>query len=283
MNGFINNILRRHTETIAGIMPRLPGKFEPVNFPVTNSGEDISAGTEASQLFDPVGRIAEPGVENKNAVNIDAGTSITASNSRKAAHQIFKPLNDATRPESTNTHETTINKNIRPVNNDAGEKINIENISVGERSTANEIKPGNRVEGKNRIENFDEAEQTGKILANHQSVRSNNTEKNENEQDLSFNQDIIKPASAKRDSTLEDLKSPQAGTIKPAMPNLNAATNFNNSPVVREQTMSSVIKVSIGRIEVRAVTSAAPIKTNRPVLQKPRLSLDEYLKNRNGA
>ena len=43
----------------------------------------------------------------------------------------------------------------------------------------------------------------------------------------------------------------------------------------------SVIKVSIGRIDVRAVATSSPVKTNTSPTQKERMSLDDYFKKRN--
>ena len=284
MNGFINNILRRHTDAVAGIMPRLPGKFEPVNFPVANSTEDFSAKTEASQPFNVIQGITETGIENKRATNSNSGKSTPTANSSIANDQNIQPPNNNTRPfnESTNNGQGSIIKNIIPVDKDAGEKITGENIFKVEKSVFNEIKPANQFKEKPPVENFDEQELAGKVLMNVQPGRSNKNDGNEHEQDSPVKKNIIKPATKKESHLLEDSKPLQAGLIKPSIQNLNAGVNHNASPVLREQSMSSVIKVSIGRIEVRAVTSAAPVKVNSPVLQKPRLSLDEYLKNRNG-
>ncbi|MGN6401434.1 MAG: hypothetical protein ACTHMD_13335 [Flavisolibacter sp.] len=47
------------------------------------------------------------------------------------------------------------------------------------------------------------------------------------------------------------------------------------------QTESPVIKVSIGRIDVRAIVSSQPEKTISNARQKPSMSLEDYLKKRN--
>ncbi|HEY0172919.1 MAG TPA: hypothetical protein VGB98_18010 [Pyrinomonadaceae bacterium] len=43
-----------------------------------------------------------------------------------------------------------------------------------------------------------------------------------------------------------------------------------------------VIRVTIGRVEVRAVTSPTPAPARKPVRPTPRMSLDEYLRSQNG-
>ena len=48
-----------------------------------------------------------------------------------------------------------------------------------------------------------------------------------------------------------------------------------------QQTTPPAIKVSIGRIEVRAIVSSAPEKKNTISSQKPDMTLDDYLKKRN--
>jgi hypothetical protein len=44
----------------------------------------------------------------------------------------------------------------------------------------------------------------------------------------------------------------------------------------------AVIRVTIGRIEVRATTPPTPIPQQRAKQSAPRLSLDDYLRSRNG-
>ena len=283
MSGFINNILSRHTDTVASIIPRLPGKFEPVNFPAGNAKENFSVVTESSQPFNVIQGITETGFENKKAANINSSQSIPPVNSGNSNDQNIQPVNNNNTVFSkrSNTGQTSIIKNIIPVDKDADENTDGENISKVQRSVFNELKSVNQF--NSFVENFDDQELTGKILMNKQPGTSNIKDDIGNEQDSQIRKNVIKPASAKRNNALEDAKLLQAALIKPSIQNLNAGANHNASPLLREQTMTSVIKVSIGRIEVRAVTSAAPVKVNRPVLQKPRLSLDDYLKNRNGA
>jgi hypothetical protein len=53
--------------------------------------------------------------------------------------------------------------------------------------------------------------------------------------------------------------------------------------VAREQPAPPTIHVSIGRIEVRAVTAPAPQQQRPAAPAPPKLSLDEYLRAQNGA
>jgi len=45
---------------------------------------------------------------------------------------------------------------------------------------------------------------------------------------------------------------------------------------------SPTVRVTIGRIEVRAVMAPAPLPPKRSLPATPRLSLEDYLKRRNG-
>jgi hypothetical protein len=69
-------------------------------------------------------------------------------------------------------------------------------------------------------------------------------------------------------------------TIKPAVSQEKMQIAKPAEPT--EPTEPPVIKVTIGRIEVRAVTPPAPIPQQRVKQPSPVLSLDEYLRLRNG-
>jgi len=53
-----------------------------------------------------------------------------------------------------------------------------------------------------------------------------------------------------------------------------------NLPPINTATGNSIIKVSIGRIDVRAIASSAPAKTNASASQKNRMSLDDYFQKK---
>ena len=61
----------------------------------------------------------------------------------------------------------------------------------------------------------------------------------------------------------------------------------NSRPVADQYSQSAreaqvpSVHISIGRIEVRAITQPAPQPTPRPTRQQPRLGLDDYLRQRN--
>lgn len=56
----------------------------------------------------------------------------------------------------------------------------------------------------------------------------------------------------------------------------------SRKPERKEDIEPPVVRVSIGRIEVKAVTPASPLPKPGSRVQKPKLSLDEYLNSRNG-
>lgn len=82
----------------------------------------------------------------------------------------------------------------------------------------------------------------------------------------------------------EDPKNSTPGKplfAKQGMHGFETTPGIFSSEIYQQQAMPAVIKVSIGRIEVRATTAANPAKINREPLQKPKMSLEEYLEKRN--
>jgi hypothetical protein len=78
------------------------------------------------------------------------------------------------------------------------------------------------------------------------------------------------PVNAVRESVLQQQALPVVS--RPAVP----------QSVVLPETDGPVVQIHIGRIEVRAVTPSAPVPASRPRPAGPKLSLEEYLHQREG-
>jgi hypothetical protein len=75
------------------------------------------------------------------------------------------------------------------------------------------------------------------------------------------------------------LETPQAPSrlLRPPEPPRRVRTAATH-PLTIEQSPAPIIRVSIGRIDVRAVSPAAPTAPSRPTSRDDRQSLEEYLK-----
>jgi hypothetical protein len=95
-----------------------------------------------------------------------------------------------------------------------------------------------------------------------------------------FTQNNTVPFFKKENSNKEKVKRPEPLLIPQKTPDIT----INKQLGLFENTEQRIqnIKVSIGRIEVRAIVSSLPEKKNAGISQKPNMTLDEYLKTRNG-
>ena len=86
----------------------------------------------------------------------------------------------------------------------------------------------------------------------------------------------------------ESLLAPEAQLLKPAsaIPQDRAAPLSSAAPSPAEpagtQESAPTIKITIGRVDVRAITPAQPTPRRAPATRGPALSLDDYLKQRSG-
>jgi len=299
MNEFVNNILLRHLDPVTNIIPRLPGKFEPVNFPSANT-VDLSTTVETVQ------EVSLP--QKKNQVdkgysfetNVNDVIPLTPQLPVKSGNHFVQQLHSDEPAPLQNEVKSTGNKTIStPGQEFAADKkneheISFEKLKDQEKPVDNGIKPvtvNTSIERpsidlfneKPAIENAEQQGVPGNFLLNKpfDIVVPADKEGTLHQHISILKQRIVKASAEKKNSFSEDKKTIQAGLVKPVINNQHVRTNMNASIVSNEQPVSSVVKVSIGRIEVRAVTNAAPPKVNRSVIQKPNLTLDEYLKRKN--
>jgi hypothetical protein len=285
MNEFISNILNRHINPVTNIVPRLPGTFEPVNFPAANS-VDLSAG------IDTIREVSLPQgikVGKDNNASFNSVATLTPEQNIISDKQFVQHTN-AVFPENKNADQASVSKNIIPIGHEfytdkkvdqknSFERFDTQEIPIHSEIKAITIKPLN----EKPVNDLEQQEMPGSVLINKLNDDTDIPAKKEGalHQHISILKQKIVKASVKKNNVAGDKKMIQAGLIKPLVNEQDLRTNPRISPVLNEQPMSTVIKVSIGRIEVRAVTNATPQKISRTVLQKPNLTLDDYLKRRN--
>lgn len=277
MNEFINNILLRHLDPITNIVPRLPGKFEPVNFAADTPG--FAEGTDFVQEVSKPQPVMRSVKEDNGVIGIN---TVFPQQDQISGKQVFQHAVELL-PANKNADEAEWSKNLIPLMQGLPgekkskteapfempgkqEKITPAGINAfNERQTADDnAQPDNLLINKPGDENISAIKEG--TLHHHISI---------------IKQKIVKASAEKKNNFSEDKKTVQSALIKPVVNNINTGAKLNTQPVLNEQPATSVIKVSIGRIEVRAVTNSTPQKISRPAIQKPNLTLDEYLKRKN--
>jgi len=305
MKGFASNLIARHMHTETNIVPRLRGRFEaeqnsfhedanpaPANAIDTfserfnadgNKGPDVD--TETS-TYRPVANTArhdkglrqlpDPEPEGPSQVTF---TAAKAAFTRPAAFEVnpvannVRPANtNATNPESTAPNEPGSHGKQRattPYQHNFNSNSPINSVKSSENSLV-WPEPG-APENRRKTTMFTGKRKSGAAaesiggLDGASSVQVNNP---------------VQPATA--------FKSLNAGaqngmyTVSP--PNISNGNLRDGGQKSLGQTAQPVIKVTIGRIEVKAVHPQAPAPVQRREPQKPMLTLDDFLsqQKRNG-
>lgn len=100
----------------------------------------------------------------------------------------------------------------------------------------------------------------------------------------SGNQTVMPPDSFPRPSFRKEMGALSTGAIHPAIQerHANAKERPGPAPAV-DETSEPSIRVTIGKVEVRAVFPSPPVNRTPAQRARPTLSLDEYLKRSSGA
>lgn len=287
MTGFIQNLIHRQTQTVENVKPRVRSIFEP---------EVISARMPPAYKAEEL----ENRAENPPALTAPGGdivTSQTAAEPNKITGKSINPSTGKSREPVLGQEEplpfspviaTTHNESWRK--HDQKEKEDKPSDGI--------IKPALRLSGEHTQVNNPHGPDQQEVF--------NNLFKNEYEMKnaIKTNQADFPPDPGQLSLINYTLRSAE-GSIKPA---IKTATNFKSTPF--ESTRSEfngllgtppglrnfsnadaeslpktdtppAIKVTIGRIEVRAVSSPVPPATPAKAAPKPALSLDDYLQRRN--
>jgi hypothetical protein len=289
MNRFISNILLRHTDAAVNIMPRLPGKFEPAPVLAANFSSDIENGEGTwagrSQAFSETNTVEKK----ETFLNRVASTSSQNLPVTEGRHGLHLNEEVARTQEDKNPDQASEVKNIFAPAKDSQpyNEIIIDKTGNQEETELPGIKPVLTTQVTKKLTGNNTGLQvtTNRLMIDTLPNADNFTAGKEDplHQNIAIlRQKIKKQEPEKAGNMANEAKLFAPVMARPLINNMQGGTFPKASNETGEQPMSSVVKVSIGRIEVRAVAAAAPVKVNRSVLQKPNLTLDEYLKRRNG-
>jgi len=259
MNGLISRLITRHTEPGPVVSPRLPTKFEPLHaWPISPwhsqteeatyaNEENINLATEPAKPLQP-GSVMENGERNDH----QARPSFEADT--KIHHPIKHPGTNA-KEKTLDSHNTT--------------------VPVEKKHFLMETPfsfTGNHNETLAEVISTNEKQVSTSPLAQLGSDQHSQKNTSTSKKSSLLISESIKPV------INED--RPHNETIINAGNDIYPVSVFNITSKQNEKHVSQppVIKVSIGRIEVRAITP--PAKTNRSTPQEPKLTLEAYLKQR---
>lgn len=267
MNDIFTNLIERHTQPVGQIIPRLPGIYESEWKSFLNFGFH-----EANQLAVPVEE--NPGtVRSQDELINEVYNKRTISNSKSPNKRLqvyneedqfisMNKLQDSHREEQPDTVEKPVTE-INNENQKNPEKMKSDNQLKNEKSDINifQIKPKY---GVTRI---------------HQ----NRTERSKIPGDDIIHT-LIQP---EKQVTAPGKKMFQDEVERKAkMP--DRFTQWMNEPVKQSQSRkdeispSQTIKINIGTIEVKAIMESNRLPVIGKPAFKPKLSLDDYLNQRNG-
>jgi hypothetical protein len=248
MKGFISRMTARHANPQNNIVPRLPGKFEGAGSLFNNLSDNEVAGSgNAITRQKNVYKNVSAANENNDKDITDENKASATKTNNQAAHIFTMPLAGS---------ETSEQDSFIIQNEDATPIAAREN---------NDDKHANDFRSSVNIE-YGERSPAGEKSA---LVSSSS---------LTF---ITSGIKQKKENIQEPIPSPD---IKPLF-----TTSSKQHPDVPayfisgEANQQSVIKVHIGRIEIKAVNQQPPNEENTKStsVRKPKMSLDDYLKKRN--
>ena len=296
MNGFISRLVSNHTNPTRNVMPRLKGTFE--TFPSFQQTSPDSFGEEhiegrISNQYNSLNQNKSPDANlhtAKTQKEIVPGKENSESNSiidySEENQQTVKPVN--IRPGISNVenpqqnwqeHETnlkavTTRLDLAAINDDTGTSfINNDfkkNIKVNESDELNQ----NEIPGKSTNENFTETIENYLLIPNMKNAAGN------------FNSQQYIPDDQQSDAENSlPQQTPANRKQQLNMAIVNAFRLIQNENAAAKNTgedSTQVIKVNIGRIDVRAVTQQTP-PAREAVRPKHAMSLDDFLKKKNNS
>ena len=283
MSNFFKNIIERHAQPAGNIKPRLPGVFEPdwnmsANFIESESNQfDISKKDINSEQIHSDGTFETKIEKIKNDPVFKLNTTSNVQTSKnlltnKTGNEFHS--NNEMRNTQGDVPTKSREKPISPIKKEI--KWNPENKksgSVSEKSKSDfnvfQIEPETKQEFRN--DSFNQSE-TGK-----NKLSGNDRIKTSVKSDKLFTPPEKKEISNQNNGN---------GTMGLRLP--NRFNQWMSEPVKKSQTKgneissSQTIKVNIGRIEVKAIMEQNGTPVSRKPAFKPKLSLDDYLNQRNG-
>jgi len=280
MNGFVSRLISRHTSVEGIVVPRLPATFEPVGFSANAGGDLLLPGNDQALSADiaplPITRathshnshdqnpISQPQSEIREAIG--PGFSHHANpfqHMRDAELNTVRPRNgevDAQRVSGVNDNHNAPHDEAR-----------------AETSVHTQLKTGeiyeHEIADTNRNARHDDSGFESDGISN---VTKAKTAESYDDTMIKHDHSNIRISSHGNEIS----KERHPALINPVIKDTHLNIQRNSSEFHFHQSIPA-IRVSIGRIEVRAINNSAPAKVNREMPSKPRMSLEDYLRSRN--
>lgn len=278
MSQFASHLLSRHLEPEKSLKPRVRGRFEPVSLaPTIFTANDYREASTDDSFRQPVANeIIQPEKENLFYPGLRSNQTTapeTAMRMEKANEETtpsrnnpFPLPNSSLVEKRTNQHDITekapAGHSPLPGLQPAG-VIPIADEKKGQSQT-----PENPFVKNNR-ENQTAVASTLKGFADRHIAATQSD----------FSAETVQPA-LQKNNTVSSESNPKG--ITETFRSQPSSRYFNLPPVHHPgETNQPVVKVTIGRIEVRAVVQAASSPARSTAAAKPKLSLEDYLKQRN--
>lgn len=263
MSGFISNIISRHTSPVDNISPRLPGRYEAAQ-PAAFSMEGLEQTQETIAV-------------NNDTIQPDSRQTDSTPDFFQKTISPSQPVQYNTAGEGLADHPASPLPVLPDITLTATRKEISSVLPLAEADHGVHPLPF----FFNRTADSSGENQPASIITN--VFTENNEQVAEQSQPVA---ETVLPHRAFAAAT--EMENSNTVSVFPQLvrPALQQALSSSPAPVMEmipQQTGATIIKVSIGRIDVRAITTAVPVKNNRDTVQKPQLSLDEYLKKRNSA
>ncbi len=283
MNNFFKNLIERHTQPVGKIKPRLSGVFKPDRNPSLNFGDP-----EASQFVIPekeensdpvqstegfinkVDKIKRNAVSQKNTISSYETSEKPQSNKTGNQSLSINKIRDVQGIEKSKSIEKPVPKMKNEIKKNS-EKMASDSQPEKQKSDFNvfQIKPEIKPEFGETLSNRNDTGKS-KLSGDDKTQKSIQPEKQ-----FTPSEKKVVPNKNERNGTM-GLKLP------------NRFNQWMNEPVKQSQPKGNeisspqTIKVNIGRIEVKAIMEQNGTPVSRKPAFKPKLSLNDYLNQRNG-
>jgi hypothetical protein len=273
MKGYINNIMSRSTQPKLNISPRLPGVFEHnYSTPASLHEEQDMPATTITE---------ETPVKNEQPFKVkEQPTEINKTNKASLNNEKDDPVREQKPIVKQNSTAVFAEKPFAHFQPDEYPLNAAENLSEQWMPLKNEIKQPGFTEEKELV--FPFANDKPVVNPFQQNIQYSLTEDDQ----------FKKESPLLKEQVINTIYSDNQ-TVQYNNSLLVAEVNHSHSPVLPKENSTgamvnyhegtSVIKVSIGRIEVKAVaTPSKPVKAAAGTALQSKMSLEDYLKKRNG-
>lgn len=259
---FLNNIIQRHTNSANQVQPRLKGVFEQEN----NSVSDLQTVIAENENAPAVPVYTSPSFSHENETNISVPSIVNSE------HEVSVESVQSSAIEMMSNESQTVSPENRFSDLQSEETIKNDD------SFENQPSKSNLFSAKKEFTNqFFQNENEHKIL-NNEKEDFKSTFANV----IPVSATIVKGEDAPVSNSINFVTDFQVNQNKQSIKTLNLVKNIksmiNAEPSEEVSSQPSIIKVNIGRIDVRAIGQQLPVKTKAG--PNSVMTLDEFLKQK---